>query len=494
MLKTLYTRLSLGLFVLLLAIGLLYTVISLYTLREYSASVNQALHRDLAENLVNDQHLVRDGQLDRSALEALFALYMTINPSLEIYLLDLEGTIRSYSADPAQINRERVSLAPINRLLEDPSQYPVLGDDPRSQAHQKVFSVTPVPSADAPEGYLYVVLRGEEYDAADQVARSAQRLTMGMWALLVSLAVAMIAGLTLFRLLTRRLRALTRLVADFESSGMRQTPTATWRDKRPVVRDEIDYLGVAFDDMATRIASQIEQLTEKDAQRRQLVAQVSHDLRTPLASMQGYIESLKLRRDRLSPDEQDRFLDIALKEGRRLSRLVDELFELAALEAWEKQPMPEPFPLAELVNDVVQKHSQAAQERALTLTLSGDPALPTTYADLAMTERVLDNLISNAIAYSPAGGTIKVIVGHTDGQPEVHVQDNGPGIAPKDLPHIFEPFYRGDVSGSTGHAGLGLAIARRIMTLQGGDIQVTNLAAGGASFCLRLPAHSPRKA
>ena len=151
--------------------------------------------------------------------------------------------------------------------------------------------------------------------------------------------------------------------------------------------------------------------------------------------------------------------------------------------------MPEPFPLAELVNDVVQKHSQAAQERALMLTLSGDPALPTTYADLAMTERVLDNLISNAIAYSPAGGNIKVIVGHTDGQPEVHVQDNGPGIPPKDLPHIFEPFYRGDVSGSTGHAGLGLAIARRIMTLQGGDIQVTNLAAGGASFCLRLPAY-----
>ena len=106
-----------------------------------------------------------------------------------------------------------------------------------------------------------------------------------------------------------------------------------WHDKQSVVRDEIDYLDVTFDDMARRIATQIEQLTEKDAQRRRLIAQVSHDLRTPLASMQGYIESLKLRRDRLSPQEQDRFLDIALKEGRRLSRLVDELFELAALEA-----------------------------------------------------------------------------------------------------------------------------------------------------------------
>ncbi|MCC5900649.1 MAG: sensor histidine kinase [Halomonas sp.] len=496
MLKTLYTRLALGLFLLLLVVGLLYTFISLYALREYSASVNQALHQDLAQNLVSDRNLVSDGQLDRSALEELFALYMAINPSIEIYLLSLDGTILSYSADPAKIKRNQVSLAPIHRLMDDMSLYPILGDDPRSHDRQKVFSVTPVPTADNPEGYLYVVLRGEEYDAAETMARGGKVLQMSAWALLVSLAVAMIAGLTIFRLLTRRLRSLTRLVAEFENSDMNQDAPGAWRskrwrDKRPTVRDEIDYLGVTFDDMACRIASQIEQLTEKDAQRRQLIAQVSHDLRTPLASMQGYIESLKLRRDRLSPQEQDRFLDIALKEGRRLSRLVDELFELAALEAKEKQPAPEPFPLAELVHDVVQKHSQTARDNQLELTLSGDPALPTAYADLAMTERVLDNLISNAIAYSPAGGRIDVIVGQTGGEPEVCVQDSGPGITEKDLPYIFDPFYRGETSGGSGHAGLGLAIARRIMTLQGGDIWVENLSTGGASFCIRLPTYTP---
>ncbi|TVP42877.1 MAG: sensor histidine kinase [Halomonas sp.] len=496
MLKTLYTRLALGLFLLLLAVGLLYTFISLYSLREYSASVNQALHQDLAQNLVSDRNLVRDGELDRSALEELFALYMTINPSIEIYLLDLEGTILSYSADPAKIKRNQVSLAPIRKLLDDKRLYPLLGDDPRSHDRQKVFSVTPVPTQDNPVGYLYVVLRGEEYDAAETMARGGRILEMSAWALLVSLAVAMVAGLTIFRLLTRRLRSLTRLVEAFENSDMSQHPPNTWRNKRwrdkhPAVRDEIDYLGITFDDMARRIATQIEQLTEKDAQRRQLIAQVSHDLRTPLASMQGYIESLKLRRDRLSPQEQDRFLAIALKEGRRLSRLVDELFELAALEAREKQPVPEPFPLAELVHDVVQKHAQAAQDNQLTLTLKGDPALPTAFADLAMTERVLDNLISNAIAYSPPGGRIDVVVGQADGKPEVYVQDSGPGIAEQDLAHIFEPFYRGKASSSAGHAGLGLAIARRIMTLQGGDIGVENLASGGASFCIRLPVYAP---
>lgn len=490
MLKTLYTRLALGLFLLLLTVGLLYTFISIYSLREYSVSVNQELHRDLAKNLVSDRNLVSEGQLDRSALEELFALYMTINPSIEIYLLDLDGTILSYSADPAKIKRKQISLEPLHQLLEDMNRYPVLGDDPRSHDRQKVFSVTPVPSAENPDGYLYVVLRGEEYDAAETMARGGQVLALSAWALLISLAVVMVAGLAIFRMLTRRLTDLTRLVEAFENSDMSLKPPITWRDKHPLVRDEIDYLGVTFDDMARRIASQIEQLKEKDAQRRQLVAQVSHDLRTPLASMQGYIESLKLRRDRLSPQEQDRFLDIALKEGRRLSRLVDELFELAALEAQEKQPVPEPFPLAELVHDVVQKHGQAARDNQLDLVLSGDPDLPTAYADLAMTERVLDNLIGNAIAYSPAGGRIEVIVGQDGGVPEVCVRDTGPGIPEQDLPHIFEPFYRGEASGA-GHAGLGLAIARRIMELQGGDIRVENRAAGGVSFYIRLPLYSP---
>ncbi|MDF0751666.1 sensor histidine kinase [Marinobacter sp. 71-i] len=488
MVKTLYTRLAVGLFLLLLAVGLLYTFISLYSLREYNASVNQELHRDLAKNLVADRNLVSEGELDRSALKELFALYMTINPSIEIYLLDLDGTILSYSADPAKIKRKQVSLEPIQRLMDDMSRYPVLGDDPRSHDRQKVFSVTPVPSADNPEGYLYVVLRGEEYDAAETMARGGQLLELSAWALLVSLAVVMIAGLAVFRLLTRRLTILTRLVEDFEHTDMSRQPANTWRDRRPVVRDEIDYLGATFDDMASRIASQIEQLTEKDAQRRQLVAQVSHDLRTPLASMQGYIESLKLRRDRLSPDEQDRFLDIALKEGRRLSRLVDELFELAALEAQEKQPVPEPFPLAELVHDVVQKHGPEARNKGLELAVAGDPEQPLAYADLAMTERVLDNLIGNAIAYSPSGGRIEVVFGQADGLPEVCVRDSGPGIPEQDLPHIFDPFYRGESSeGTGGHAGLGLAIARRIMTLQGGDIGVENPGSGGACFCIRLP-------
>ncbi|MDX1756212.1 MAG: ATP-binding protein [Marinobacter sp.] len=487
MLKTLYTRLAFWLFLLLVSVGLLYSFISFYSLREYTASVNQELHRDLAEKLVQDRNLVDEGRLDEAALKELFDLYMTINPSIEIYLLDPKGKILAYSADPAKIKRNHVDLAPVRRLLADMSAYPVLGDDPRSHDRQKVFSVTPIPSAVNPDGYLYVVLRGEEFDMAEQMARSSQFIEMSAWAVLISLVVGMLAGLAVFRLLTRRLSQLTQLVERFETGDMSQPPQQTWQQQRPLVRDEIDYLGVAFDRMAERIASQIEQLQEKDALRRRLVAQVSHDLRTPLASMQGYIESLRMKRATLSAGEQEQFLDIALAEGRRLSRQVDELFELAALEAREKQPRPEPFPLAELVHDVVQKHSPRAGAKAVRLRVARTPSLPLAHGDLAMTERVLDNLIGNAIEYSPEGSEVVLDMDRQDEWLRVTVRDAGPGIAEQDLPHIFDAFYRGESGNAGGHAGLGLAIAKRIMTLQQGGIEVRNLQPRGTAFTITLP-------
>lgn len=490
MLKSLYTRLALGLFVLLVAVGLVYTFISTVSLREYNASVNQELNRNLARDLVSDRNLVDEGRLDEKALKALFSLYMTINPSIEIYLLDMDGKILAYSADPDKIKRNAVSLAPVQKLLADETAYPVLGDDPRSHDRRKVFSVTPVPSAANPEGYLYVVLRGEEYDSAEMMAREGHFISMSAWAVAVSLLFGMFAGLAVFRLMTRRLTRLTRIVEQFESADLAIDQAPRWRDQRSGSRDEIDYLGMTFDRMADRIAYQIDQLREKDTLRRRLIAQVSHDLRTPLASIQGYVESLRIKRADLSIEQQERFLDIALNEGRRLSHLVDELFELAALEAREKQPQPEPFAPGDLVHDVAQKHTPEADKKQVTLAVSGDLQLPLAYGDLGMTERVLDNLIRNALDYSPQGGTIALALTASEDQLRVTVADDGPGIAENDLPHVFDPLYRGDQQDSPGHAGLGLAIARRIMDMQGGSVAVSNRDPHGAVFEIRLPLRS----
>jgi len=259
-LRTLYAKLAVGLLVLLVAIGAIYTAINLVLTENYLRQTNQEVNRHLARNLVADRNLVAEGRLDEEALKETFSLYMSINPSIEIYLLDNTGRILSYSADPGKIKRNSVSLEPIQAFLRMEDPYPLLGDDPRSHDGQKAFSVTEIPGGTATEGYLYVVLRGEEYDSAEALARSSYLVRMSGWAMAASLGFGLLAGLVVFHLLTGRLRRLTERMEAFAEhtvTGETQAPDG------PPRGDEVEALAFTFDRMSEQIGRQIEMLKER---------------------------------------------------------------------------------------------------------------------------------------------------------------------------------------------------------------------------------------
>jgi signal transduction histidine kinase len=490
MFRTLYAKLALGLVVLIAAMGLVYALFSLSATRHYLAEVHQLVNRDLAHNLVADRDLVAEGRINEPALKSMFHDYMQINPSIEIYLLDLDGRILSYSADPGKVKRQHVSLDPVRDFLNDSASFPLLGDDPRSHDRRKVFSVTPVPSANAPQGYLYVVLRGEMYDFVDAFAQGGYVARLSAWAVAATLAFGLLAGLIVFRLLTRRLQRLTAAMDSFRLSDFSEP--AHYQQKPALeAPDEVDRLGVTFDQMAGRIVEQIQELKQQDALRRDLVAQVSHDLRTPLAALHGYLETLKLKEDTLTPEQRASYLEIVLRQSQHLTRLVGELFELAKLEAREASPHCEPFSLPELVQDVVQKFQLKAGESDITLAMELDADIPLVSADIALVERVLDNLIDNALTHTPAGGTVRVPVRRDAKQVILCVADTGKGIPESDLPRVFDPFYQATGERSAnGHAGLGLAIARRIVELHGSELDVRSRPGEGTTFAFGLPVWS----
>ncbi|TVO70085.1 sensor histidine kinase [Sedimenticola selenatireducens] len=486
MLRTLYAKLAAGLVVLFVTIGLLYALISTSATRYYLQEVNQAFNKELARNLVADRNLVAEGRLNQEALKETFHQYMVINPSIEIYLLDLQGKILAYSADPGKVKRNHVSLEPLMTFLGGAESYPLLGDDPRSHDGQKAFSVTPVPTTDHPEGYLYVVLRGEEFDSVDKVVRESYFMRLSGWAVVASLGLGLLAGLIVLRLLTRRLHRLSNLIATFHQSNF--TSHQPYLLEHSKSSDEVDQLGATFDQMAEHIKGQLDQLKEQDSLRRKLVAQVSHDLRTPLASMMGYLESLELKGEEMGEPERKEYTGIALRQAKRLSKQVSELFELASLDARETQPNCEPFPPAELVQDVVQKYQLRANQQQIQLSMTPPPALPFVFADIGLTERVLENLIENAFTHTPTNGRIILSIDDSDSGVVIRVTDTGCGIKAEDIPHIFDPFFQSGGKSSAGdHAGLGLAIAKRIMTLQQGDIQVTSALGSGTRFTIILP-------
>ena len=487
MLRTLYGKLALVLFLLLLSIGLIYALITVSATRHYLGEVNQQLNRDLARNLVADRNLVEQGRLNEASLKETFHQYMVINPSIEIYLLDIEGNILSYSADPGKVKRKRVSLAPIHAFLRNQEQ-PILGDDPRSHERRKAFSVTPVPSAEQPQGYLYIVLQGEEYDSVNNAIKESYFLRLSAGAVAGSLVFGLLAGLVMFHVLTRRLHRLSSLMDAFSLSNL-SVHRAYGKLERPAA-DEIDRLGATFDHMAERIIEQLGELERQDALRRELVAQVSHDLRTPLASLRGYLETLQLKAASLSEQEREEYLSIALRQSERLTRLVMDLFELAKLDAAQTPPRREIFAPAELAQDVLQKFQLQARQRGVSLAMDHGAELPMVSAEIGLIERVLENLIENALEHTPAGGGVRVALSEDAACTRVlvSVSDNGCGIREADLARVFDRFYRAGHQGDgKGHAGLGLAIAKRVIDLHQQSIEVESAPGQGATFTFSLP-------
>ena len=481
--KSLYTRLAAGLVVLLFVIGILYTALNTIATQRFVAQLNQDLHRSLAQNLVADKNLVAQGKLNEAALKETFQQYMVVNPSIEIYLLDLGGKLLSYSADPNSVMRSRVSLGPIKAFLSGAEKYP-LGDDPRSHDKQKAFSVTEVPSGSAPEGYLYVVLRGEQYDALESMAFQGFWARAGLWSMALSLGLGLLAGLAIFYWLTKRLRRVSRRIEEFNEGDFKQLSIPETVDGSD---DEIAQIEHIFEQMAARIQSQLGALTNKDNQRRHLVAQVSHDLRTPLASMLGFIESLKLRRDKLSSAEQEEFLEIAYQQGRRLSHMIDSLFQLSSLEAKEVNPQLEPFVPLDLLFDVRQKYAIRIKEAGLTLDIEHQQSGAFAIGDVSLFERVLDNLIDNAMVHAAPMSEITLRIESVVGKIGVAVSNRGNPINDSEQDALFDPFYRaGSHSADKRHAGLGLAISKRIMESMNGEISVRN-ASDGVEFMVYLP-------
>ena len=483
--KTLFTKLALALTVLLLGIGLLYSILSTYLTRHYQQEFLQNLNRDLASNLVTERQLVNDGVLNQDALKETFTHFMMVNPSIEIYLLDTQGNILSYSADPGQVKRKKVDMQAVMDFTSGKA-FPLLGDDPRSFERNKIFSVAPISISDGSMRYLYVVLRGEEYERVERLFEESFLLQLSGAAVFVSLVIGFMVGLLLFMVLTRRLQTLSRLMHGFSKSHF--TEHDPYRECGGSNGDEIDTLGCHYNEMAERICDQLDDLKKQDGLRRELVANVSHDLRTPLAALHGYIETLKLKSEQFDAETRTEYLDIALKHSRRLTRLVEELFELAKLDARETQLHNEPFAPAELVQDIIQKFSLSAEKDDIKLSMRAQDSLPFVNADIGLVERVLENLIGNALRHTPAGGEITVTLKPEDTHVEIAVQDSGSGIPESELNNIFDRFYRVEnMERSNHHEGLGLSIAQHIVTMHGSKIRVKSKPGSGSRFSFGLP-------
>jgi signal transduction histidine kinase len=446
----------------------------------HEQEVIQRLSLGLAAHIADNAELMKPAGLDPGAVHALFDKLMDVNPSVEVYLLAADGRILAQAAPPGHLKRDHVDLEPIRQLASG-AMLPILGDDPRNGSVRKVFSAAPLIVDGREAGYVYVVLQGEAHDLlADNVAKD-NTLARSLWTLAMVAALGMVAGLAAFRWITRPLRRLTDDVGRFEADG-----SVTLADD-PVAAGSADIamLRQAFSQMAHRIAEQWRDLSGQDQQRRELVANISHDLRTPLTSLHGYLETMRLKADVISDEERARYLDVAIGQSLKVGRLAQELFELARLEIGIVKPDKAPFSLPDLVQDVFAKFELAASSRRQRLVSDIAQDLPPVTADFGLIERVMTNLLDNAIRHTPEGGEIEVRLRREGSGVDVQVSDTGPGIPENLQRNLFvRPSFQSGDRDSGG--GLGLVIVQRILQLHDSHVRLVRRADRGAVFRFQL--------
>lgn len=473
--RSLYARLALVYLVSLVLMSLATAWIAVDRFNQLGREWLQRNQVQLATHLLPRlrEPLVRGP--DSAALEQAMARIHSINPALSIFVLDASGRVLGAADEDRCALGKQVRIAPLHELVSPMPMLPVYVDLPCATGH-KVFSAARIHyGAEHQPGYLLVVL---EADTQMSMARMWQTSSISrslVIAGIAALALSALAGLLMFALLTRRFSRLTRAVQRF-ADGDHGTRIPVRSD------DEIGRTARAFNDMAATIEAQVSALHENDRHRRELVANLSHDFRTPLTAVRGYAE--QLRRD--AEGRRARQIDTLLANVARLTRLAEQLSLLSRLDIPEPSLEVERFVLAELVHDVASKFRPQAEAGDIALHVECRGPLPVR-ADLELIDRALGNLVDNALRATEPGGRVTLSAAAEDAGVRVRVSDTGIGIPAEELRLVTQRFYRTRRARQRGPGtGLGLAIVAEICARHGTRLELGS-DAHGTRVCFLVP-------
>jgi len=423
---TIFRRIYIVIFLLIALLGVIFTGITYMATTNFYEMSTQLLNKDVAAHIAKFTSPYGREGFDRQKADSVFYEAMVISPSAEVYFLDTTGAVIYFHGEPAEIKSHRIPLEHIIRYLASDGTQHINGPDPRDPAHPKIFSAAAVEGDSGRLGYIYVILGSAQYRSVTQMLYNSEVTPTVLGAVAAILTISLL--ITLLYLQRMRLR---------------------------------------FDELVNVMGKRFR---EGD-----FMVNLSHDLRTPLAIARGYSETLLLKKDDLSPAQEKEYLELVSGKIRQVEGVVNQLFELAKLESPNFVPHREPFVFGEMMGEVLR--AVGAQYRIEQRGIEDGSWIE---ADVAMMERVVQNLVVNALAYTPEGGRIGLSLGRVGAELVFSIENDGAALSEDLLAWLNR-----SEAARPSRPAVGLTIVRKILSLHGYAFRVESVA-GRNRFEVRM--------
>jgi signal transduction histidine kinase len=468
------------LFVVMALVGVSYIAVTYHTTRNYYLETTQRLNATVAEQLIREVSPFVDGKINESALGTIMHSMMAVNPTIEVYLLDTSGNVLSFVVLDKKVILKSVDIGPIKDFMSNKNDHLTLGDDPRNPGKEVIFSAAPVLTDNILQGYVYLVLESEEQEKVSSNLLGSHFVRLGAISFTLTLLVAFLLGSGLIYYLVRKLRSIHVGLKLFEEGDYHHRIKVQGND-------ELDQLAASINAMSDKILMNIEELKKVDVLRRDLIANVSHDLRSPMTVIHGYVETFIMKQEVLTEKEQKQYLNAILNNSIKLNKLVNDLFELSKLEAKQIMIQKATVPFHEVLHEMCEQFALIAQKKKITISSNIPNQLNPIEVDAHLLNRAVQNILDNAIKYTDDEGSVEVSLSNDIESYKITVTNTGEGIGAEDLPHIFDRYYKASQNIFGQSTGLGLAIAQKIVQLHGGNISVVSNPGFKTAFTISLP-------
>ncbi len=485
---SLFKRIIILIFLLITVLSLLFIVITYLTTKEFYQSATQLTDKDVAVHIARFASPFQDEGINKTVADSVFYNAMVLNPSIEVYFLDTTGKIMYYQSPDSTIKLWKIPLENIQKHIQSKGEDYIKGPDPKEPSQQKVFSAAEVINNGKKVGYIYVILGGNAYSTTSNILFGSHVISLAIIAFCVIIFISVVLTFWYINRLQRNFKKIIAILNEYMQGDF----NVRFEVKK---NDEFAPITESFNRMATLLSYNIDKLKQTEQERKNFIATISHDLRTPLSVAKGYTETAltKISRGDIDKPEIDAFIQMVHKKLQQIETMVHDLFELSRMESVHFTPNKEPFIFSEILNEMFAVYEKRAAEKNIQLDCTGCEDTSWINADIRMIERVLQNLLDNAVKYTPAGGSIHISLEKKSNLLTITFTNSGNALSDELINWINITAQRinDPVIIKPANSGLGLLIVKKALELHDYSFHVISENDDLISFIIQMKTTNP---